>query len=234
MINFPKPGNLTASFENREHLSPDYYLLHFKLHEPFNFIPGQYVSFHISPPKLRHTMSITSVPSGDTFEILQCVAPGGQGSHWSEELTEGDEVTFTGPLGHTTLNESPHRKVFIATGCGISPYRSIITDYLRRGGKAEIMLYWGMRHVKDLFWQDELAKLATKYTNFHYFITLSQPEDGWQGAVGHVTDHVLNEEKNLTESDFYLCGGNAMITEVKKRLMEKNVPASQIFNETFY
>ncbi len=234
MINFPKPENLTASFENRKHLSPDYYLLQFKLKEPFNFVPGQYVSFHISPPKLRHTMSITSAPSGDTFEILQCVAPGGQGSQWSEELAKGDEVTFTGPLGRTTLNESLNRKVFVATGCGISPYRSIITEYLRQGGKNEITLYWGMRHIKDLFWQEELAKLAADYKNFHYLITLSQPEDGWQGAVGYVTDHVLSGEKDLSGSDFYLCGGNAMITEVKKRLLEKNVPAARIFNETFY
>lgn len=234
MNNFPTPETLTAAFESRTHLSPDYYLLQFKLKEPFKFVAGQYVSFHIAPPKLRHTMSITSAPSGNTFEILQCVAPGGQGSRWSRELAKGDEITFTGPLGRLTLNESPKRKVFVATGCGIAPFRSIIADYLKRGGKFQVRLYWGMRHVKDLFWLDELFKLSADYENFHYLITLSQPEDGWQGARGHVTGHVFKNETDLTGSEFYLCGSNAMIDDVKDKLAAQNVPDSQIFNEIFY
>lgn len=234
MSSFPAPQTLSAVFENRTHLSPDYYLLRFKAKSPFKFFAGQYVTFHIAPPKLRHTMSIASSPNEDSFEILQCVAPGGQGSHWAEELAAGAEVAFTGPLGQLTLKESPRKKIFIATGCGISPFRSIIVDYLKRDGKTEVMLYWGMRHISDLFWQEELSKLAADYPNFHYLITLSQPEDGWQGARGHVTDHLMNNEKDLLGSDFYLCGGNAMITEVKKRLLENRVPASQIFNEIFY
>ena len=179
-------------------------------------------------------MSIASVPEGDLFEILQCITPNGQGSHWALGLKNGDVVQFTGPLGRLLLNESPKKKVFVATGCGISPFRSIITYYLKHGGRSEIMLYWGMRYEKDLFWRDELVKLGAGYANFHHLITLSRPEDGWQGERGHVTEKIFNCEKDLLNSEFYLCGGNAMISDVKQKLRETGVPESQIINEKFY
>lgn len=232
-----RPQAYSAIFESRLHLSKDYYLLKFGLGkgQALAFRAGQYVSFHIGPPKMRHTMSLASPPRADSFEILQCVAPGGSGSQWTLRLSPGQSVQFTGPLGKFGINAtSPQKKIFVATGCGIAPFRSMIIDYLGKGGKSEIVLYWGMRHETDLFWQKELSELSARYPNFHYQITLSQPEDSWRGIRGRVTDHVVQQEKDLTGPEFYLCGSQAMISDVRQQLLDKNVPPEQIYNETFY
>ena len=232
------PGTYQATVSAKTHISPDYYLLRFSMISPHivAFGAGQYVSFHLGSPKLRHTMSIASPPNQDNeIDILQCVAPHGLGSQWAENLNTGDRVEFTGPLGKFTVNkESGKKKVFIATGCGIAPFRSMISAYLSDIRSDEVVLYWGMRYKKDLFWLDEWETLSAKYPSFHYFISLSKPEDSWTGLEGRITQHIFNQEQNLNESEFYLCGSREMIADIRKRLINAGVLEVQIFTETFF
>lgn len=226
----------SATVTDNTHLASDFYLVRFKTPGPTPFQAGQYVTFHIGPPKQRHIMSIASPPNkqGD-IEILQCVAPNGPGSHWAQALKPGDATQFTGPLGRFVLNrESQKRKVFIATGCGVAPIRSMILDYLTHGGTREVVLYWGMRYLRDLFWQEEFQILAKKYPNFHIYMTISQPEGEWQGLRGRVQAHVFSMEKNLTESEFYLCGSRDMIREMREQLVARGVSPDVIYNEVFF
>ncbi|MBI3577278.1 hypothetical protein HY086_04535 [Candidatus Gottesmanbacteria bacterium] len=228
----------TATVSFVKNLAGDYYHGRFELKEPssIDFIAGQYVVFQIGPPKLRHTLSITSPPQEpNRIEVLQSIAPHGEGSKWLTSLKEGDSVQFLGPVGKFTLQKTtPKQKVFVATGCGIAPLRSMLADYLGFSGGVPVVLYWGLRFESDLFWQEELAALAAAHSNFHYFVTLSKPTDGWRGMKGRVTDHVVDHVPGLLESEFYLCGNREMIVEVRKQLMDAGVAGEQIFTETFF
>lgn len=222
------------------HLAGDYFLGRFSLVRPkeIDFTAGQYVVFHIPPPKRRHTMSIASPPSQrGEIEILQQRVPGGEGSAWFASLKAGDTVRFTGPLGRFTLVDSDRPKVFVATGSGIAPIRSMIRDALngqRTGSGKPMTLYWGLRYETDIFWQDELQCLADKHQSFHYTITLSKSTDAWRGARGRVTEHVVAETPNLTEAEFYLCGSREMIADVRSLLSRHGVAAEQIVTEMFF
>lgn len=231
-----EPQIFTATTTTVNHLASDYYQIRFTLKSPdfISFFAGQYISFHVGPPKMRHPMSIISPPqTGDAIEILQDASPGGQGSKWALQLKAGDEVQFTGPLGKFTVHkESNKKKVFIATGCGIAPFRSMILDYLS-AGTATVALYWGLRHESDLFWQDEWKQLEKQYPSFTYHPALSQPQNGWQGQIGHVTDYFIAEEKDLENSEFYLCGNRGMIVDTRKFLTEHAVAEEAIFTEFF-
>lgn len=228
----------TATVTENTHVASDFYVVRFALTDPqkTSFRAGQYVTFHIGPPKQRHIMSIASPPTqNNSIEILQCVAPNGPGSHWAQALKPGDTTQFMGPLGRFTVNkEVAKRKVFIATGCGVAPLRSMILDYLSTGGKEQVVLYWGMRYIRDLFWQDELQKLTEQFPNFQLFMTLSKPENGWQGLRGRVTEHVFKNEQNLDNSEFYICGSRDMIREMRELLIAHNVSPEAIFNEVFF
>lgn len=232
------PRQFQATVSAIERLASTFYLVQFNLTDAntIDFRAGQYVVFSIPAPKLRHTMSIASTPKRrDAIEVLQDVAPGGQGSQWMLHLTPGNPVTFTGPLGRFAVNSvSSRKKVFVATGCGIAPLRSMILDYLSSGGKEQVMLYWGLRHEEDMFWQEEFARLAGEYDTFRYLVTLSQPQDNWRGTRGRVTDHVTKEETTLAASEFYLCGNRQMIIDMRKQLADRNVPEDQIYTETFF
>lgn len=227
-----KPQIYTAKVASIKNLAGDYFLGRFVLVDPrqMQFAAGQYVIFLLPPPKLRHTMSIASPPSKKAeVEILQQCVAGGEGSKWFASLQKGDMVRFTGPLGKFALNgEAARPKVFVATGSGIAPIRSMILD--RPSGT----LCWGLRHETDVFWNDELTEFARNHPDFRFMITLSQATETWKGARGRVTDHVIAETQNLTKSEFYLCGNRAMIGDMRGMLTDNGVPASQIFTETFF
>ncbi|MBI4066518.1 hypothetical protein HY411_02270 [Candidatus Gottesmanbacteria bacterium] len=233
-----KPQTFTAKVSSVTQMAGVFYVARFALAQPkeIQFQAGQYVIFKIGPPKVNHTLSIASPPAAQgSIEILQSVAPMGGGSKWLLACKPGDTVQFIGPLGKFTLQkENPRQKVFVATGCGLGPLRSMTLDYLGGGGTAPVTLWWGLRYETDVFWQEELAALAARYSNFHYTITLSKPTDGWQGSRGRVTAHVVGETPELTASEFYLCGSREMIVDTRRLLTQNGVPNEQIFTETFF
>lgn len=219
-------------------MAGEFFLGRFALVDPkeIRFQAGQYVIFQIGPPKLRHTMSIASAPSKQReIEILQQRVPGGEGSKWFAGLTSGDRVQWVGPLGKFTLGADRLRpKVFVATGSGIAPIRSMILDYLENGGRAPVTLWWGMRHETDVFWQNEFENIKAQYSNFHATTTLSQPGIPWTGQRGRVTAHVVAGTPDLVNAEFYLCGNRQMIVDIRKLLVDNGVAAEQILTETFF
>ncbi len=233
----PKPQKYQAVIEKKEQLTEFVYLVTFKLTEPSQiaFLAGQ--TFMLNVDKgINRTMSIASPPS-ETQSILMChdVSPNGPGSHWTLSHGVGDTATFMAPLGMFVLDKESHRrKILVATGTGVAPYRSMLLDYLSQDGSDDITLYWGMRHEEDLYWVDEFQELSIKYPNFRFVICLSQPSSSWQGAKGRVTAHVVQEELNIERSDIYLCGNQHMIKDMEVQLKDKQVPLHQIFKELYF
>lgn len=233
-----EPQTYTATVSSVAHLAGEFYFARFALVAPkeIAFQAGQYVIFLIGPPKQRHTLSIASATSmKGEITVLQSVAPMGGGSRWLLARKLGDTVQFLGPLGKFTLQkESLRQKVFVATGCGVAPVRSMILGYLQSGGKVPVVFYWGVRYETDLFWQEEFKQLGVEYPNFRFIMTLSKPGHAWTGARGRVTDHVVGETPELADSEFYLCGSRQMIVDMRGLLTQNGVPNEQVITETFF
>ncbi|MBI5620519.1 hypothetical protein HY949_01955 [Candidatus Gottesmanbacteria bacterium] len=128
------PQTYIATVSSVENVAGEFHVVKLMLVEPkeMQYTAGQYVICKIGPPKGNHTLSIASAPNHDgTIQLLQSVAPMGEGSKWLLGLKPGDPIQFLGPLGKFVLQkESPRPKVFVATGCGIAPLRAMIMDQL--------------------------------------------------------------------------------------------------------
>lgn len=234
---FPKPHHCTAAVSSKVKLAEKVYLVTFAMKDPpeLDFIPGQTMMLHIAEG-INRSMSIASVPS-DSKNIVMChdISPMGPGSKWTLGLSVGDSVSFMAPLGAFVLDkQSPRKKVFVATGTGVVPFRSMLLDYLENGGTDDLTLYWGLRFEEDIYWQEEFMDLSRKYPNFRFVFTLSKPTQRWSGKKGRVTDYVFSDEKNLPACDVYLCGNKEMVREVKDKLLALNVPKEQIKQELFF
>jgi NAD(P)H-flavin reductase len=181
-------------------------------------------------------MSIASIPSQkNELTMIHDVSPMGPGSKWTLALQVGDTAQIMAPLGIFTLKPNPgKRKVLVATGSGVAPFCSMVADYYSSGGKDEIILYWGLRHEEDIYWKEQFEQLSRSYPQFQFAITLSQPKDDWKGMRGRVTEHVVQEEKNILESDFYLCGSHAMVEDIKTQLATVQVPKEHITTELYF
>lgn len=235
-MQFPVPQKCSALVDSLTHLDGEVYNARFTMQTPANliFIAGQYGSFVINPTT-RRTYSFASLPR-DNSSIETCVdlTPRGPGSLWLMSLKPGEVVQFLAPLGRFVVNkENTKRKVFVATGTGISAIRSMLLDVLE-SGTLSCSLYWGVRHEENMFWDDQFELLAKKHSNFSFTRIVSQPKGQGQERIGRVTNFVTKEEKDLTNSEFYLCGNRQMIYDMKELLIEKSVPEEQIKSELFY
>lgn len=198
------------------------------------FRAGQNMMLMISPG-VNRTMSIASPPSATDILMVHDISPMGPGSKWTLGLKVGDSATIVAPTGGIlSFLDTPKRKVMVATGTGIAPFHAMILDAIEKKSSVPMMLYWGQRYEQDVYWKEEFDAIAGSASTFSWKQILSRPTPAWQGLTGHVTEHVLLMEKDLTGSEFYICGNKAMTEEVKAKLLEKNVPKEQIKTELFY
>lgn len=228
---------ITAQVISNKKITKDIYEATFKMVEPvsLDFKSGQHLIFEISSRAVRQ-YSIASAPQNrDTFELCVDVLPQGPGSKFFEGLKAGDVVKCRGPWGRFLLSPAglPH-KVFVATGVGITPFKSMILDLFASGFKGQVDLYFGVRHEEDIFYFDQFEELASKWPQFKFMPTLSRPTGEWAGLKGRVTEHLKSGSFASFDSEFYICGSGQMITDVRALLLEKGIPDTQIHFEKFF
>jgi|SRR5579859_1056941 len=237
-----RPQQLTAKLSDKTVLNEKFTQFSFELAQPhrLEFSAGQYISLALPNEKgERRSYSICSSPENDHgFEILLDITPMGKATQYLNNLKFGEEIQFLAPLGLFTISPELEKKqqplIFVATGSGIAPYRSMLADQLqqKRNG-AKIILYWGLRYVQELFWEEEFEEMETAFPNFQFHPTISQPVPEWTLCRGRVTN-CLSVHQQPTDADYFLCGSSAMIDDVIKLLHEKNVPKEKIHRELFY
>jgi NAD(P)H-flavin reductase len=165
--------------------------------------------------------------------------PGGLGSSYFGALQKGSQLHFTGPMGFF-VPDLRHEgdAVFVATGAGIAAAYPMALDIATRADETgRVILHWGMRSQKDLYWLDRLDALAKRSTRFEPKIALSQPEGDWSGLRGRVTEHVLRavDGKSFDRPIYYLVGHGDMIRDMKTGLEGRGVDRKkQIRTEVFY
>jgi len=201
------------------------------------FVAGQFVSFEINRPGSRtpatRPYSIASPPQQtDRVALVLNRVPGGPGSTYLFGVREGDAMTFKGPLGSFTLHENQRDVLFVATGTGIAPIRSMLWSLAVRGSTRRITLLWGLRSELDLYYEDELTILRQQLPNLSATITLSQPVGDWHGPVGRVSPLVTDAVTTTSNLEAYLCGNGGMIRDVRDIIRQKGL--CPIYTEQYY
>jgi ferredoxin-NADP reductase len=206
---------------------------------PFDFRPGQFLAIQEDVPGvgLQHSPYCMFMPaSADrTFEMLIRVFPEGPLSHYLSSMRPGAPLAFRGPSGRSMLpKDDDSDLVLLATGVGISPFHALVLEMLRHGDRRGIRLFWGLRLVEDICLTDELDALAAAHPNFTYAISLSQPEEGWTGLRGRLTESVPPLLERLGGIRYYLSGNGAMAEEMEMALSDMGVDRTLIHQERFF
>ena len=230
----------SAEVSRIQDLTHDVRAIELRLLEPssITFKAGQFVSFEVpkqgQPRPVTRPYSIASPPGQrDRILLVLNLVQGGPGSSYLFGLREGERASFNGPAGAFYLREEGVRDLlFVATGTGIAPLRSMILAQLERGESRSVTLFWGLRSQRDLYWQEELTALAADHPNFSFVTTLSRPDPGWEGASGRVTAVIDTQVSSVGNLAVYLCGGSGMIKDVTARLNAKGL--CPIYREKYY
>ncbi|MFO0613960.1 MAG: FAD-dependent oxidoreductase [Polyangiaceae bacterium] len=213
---------------------------------PLRFSPGQWVNVHLATAsdaeqEVKRAYSIASAPRADNrFELAITRVEGGPMSEALHRLDVGATVRAVGPSGLFTraaTDETP--ALFVATGTGITPLRSMIAaaadaGVLDRGTKMVVL--FGVRTQADILYRDEFDRLAAQHPNVRFVVTLSKPDAAWTGRVGYVQTHVRELWDELAEptANAYVCGLEKMVKSVRDVLRnEAGVGRRQVHQERY-
>jgi ferredoxin-NADP reductase len=193
----------------------------------FGFVPGQWLSVRATTPdgeEITRAYSIASPPS-DNSHVAFCLnrVQDGFMSNYLCNLDEGATVEFQGPFGDFILRPPLRDIVFVATGTGIAPFRSMLhwlygigpSDHRAIGssetGSPQFWLLFGARYEGDIYYREEFEGLAARHANFHFLPTLSRPTADWKGLRGYVQEHLPEVVGTRTDMHAYICGLDKMV-----------------------
>src|SRR6476469_7188483 len=133
----------------------------------FGFVAGQWLSFKTNKPdgeEITRAYSIASPPGNDNrFALCLNRVQDGFMSNFLCDMNVGEEITCQGPFGDFILRPPLLDAVFIATGTGIAPFRSMLHWLLAEPGRhqdKQLSLLFGNRTSEDIYYHEEFQKLA--------------------------------------------------------------------------
>ena len=191
----------------------------------FEFKAGQYLVLNVPGERKAREYSIYSSETDPFIELLiKEVNPGGEFSKDLRHIKVGTVVQIAGPFGFFIVKDEVLQKkqpiVFVATGTGISPFRSIIRSYPELNYK----IIHGVRTADEAYHRED-------YPAENFVLCTSRDEQGDYKC--RVTDY-LKEQPINNDALYYLCGNSAMVDEVTDYLEENGFPLEQIKTEIFF
>jgi len=163
----------------------------------------------------------------------------------------GDKVTISGPYGEFFIKETDSEMLYIGGGAGMAPLRSHLYELFKTIKTGRKVTYWyGGRSKRELFYLDHFKHLEEKFSNFKFYIVLSEPleVDNWKvkkdmqdeagdGFVGFVhqavIDQYLSKHDSPEEIEYYFCGPPMMNQAVLKMCDDWGVPEENVSFDDF-
>ena len=176
-----------------------------------------------------------ALPPGSRPEV-----PPGMVSSYLFGVNAGEVIEVSGPYGNFFATDSDREMIVIGGGVGMAPLRAIVFDQLENRQSGLTISYWyGARERIDLYYADEMERLAREHENFSWHVALSDPvpDDAWGGDTGFIHDVVyrryLKDHPNPSACEYYLCGPPLMIEAVRAMLEKLGVAPEDVFFDDF-
>jgi ring-1,2-phenylacetyl-CoA epoxidase subunit PaaE len=221
----------------------------------FTFKQGQYLTLkaNVDGEEIRRSYSICSAPFENELRVAIKKVEGGKFSTYvNEKLKKGDTLEVAPPDGRfTTLLNLNHKKhyVLIAAGSGITPILSILKSVLKEEPQSEVTLIYGNKNAASVIFREEIEGLKNKnMQRLRVFHVLSRERVDAELLHGRINaskmkdfsekmPEILLRNEIPTESgrgsEYFLCGPEDMINDIRQVLSEHNIDAKNIHFELF-
>ena len=201
-------------------------------HKKIGVSAGQYVYLQ---PGLRHEEHPFSVPEYDneTGELLIAYKVFGAFTRKLSKMLAGETLLVDGSYGVFTreLNDvPPPGSVFIAGGIGMTPF----FRHAFRRKDARYVLFYANQTVQSAVLRNQLKQ----HLGERYIDVFSREQPGSLSDTnieyGYVNVTVIAKYvQDLASRQYYICGPQGLIDDLKKELLEAGVPHANIHAEEF-
>jgi CDP-4-dehydro-6-deoxyglucose reductase len=231
---------LPCRVQKLERAADDVMIVGLKLpaNERLQFLAGQYIDFLLKGGE-RRSFSMANAPHADELIELHIrqVAGGTFTDHVFSKMKERDILRLEGPLGSFFLREESAKPiVFVASGTGFAPIKSILETAFHRNVARPMVLYWGARRPKDLYLNALPEKWAREHANFKYVPVISEAraEDAWSGRGGFVHRAVMEDLPDLSQHQVYACGVPVMVDSARRDFTTLcGLPEDEFYADSF-
>ncbi|MBL4796131.1 MAG: 2Fe-2S iron-sulfur cluster binding domain-containing protein [Oleispira sp.] len=220
-----------------------------------DFLPGQYLSLMVpsesdadsaSSALLKRCYSLASWQQGtDFYELgIQREVEGKVSTWLHDNLQLGSVISALPPKGNFVINgKQTDHTVLIAGGIGITPLRAMVHQFICQIGENQfgknksMSLFYCAKSIAEMCYVDEFIQLADECSDFMFYPFLTQGVPAAQFTAGRLSAELLTKKLDLRldklKGDYYLCGPNAMMDELKVGLTEQGIAADHIHFERF-
>ncbi len=210
------------------------------------FTAGQFITVYFPETGIVEgkAYSISSAPNEPSLSITARAI--GEFSNRLCAMEPGDLITASLPYGYfSSANEDGSADagdlILIAAGIGITPFRSIIRDAVKKNPARKIALFYTARNVADMVFKNEFDTLKKANQNFatHYFATREsdmlpsvlnrrmRPEDVFK-ACGTMSGGDFKNPEVL------ICGSIPFVRDFWQGLRAGGVSEEAIYTEAFF
>ena len=206
--------------------------------ERLQFLAGQYLEIILRDGK-RRAYSMANPPQDDArIELHVRRMPGGVFTEYVfERMKEKDILRFEGPLGTFFLRQDSDKPiVFVASGTGFAPIKSVLLHAFHLGTRRQLVLYWGGRRPKDIYLDDLCRQWQAEHDNFSFIPVVSDAlaEDAWQGRTGFVHRAVMEDFPDLSGYQVYVCGAPIVVESAHQEFTAQcKLPEEEFFSDAF-
>jgi len=206
--------------------------------ERLQFLAGQYLEIILRDGK-RRAYSMANPPQDDArIELHVRRMPGGVFTEYVfERMKEKDILRFEGPLGTFFLREDSDKPiVFVASGTGFAPIKSVLLHAFHLGTRRQLVLYWGGRRPKDIYLDDLCRQWQAEHDNFSFIPVVSDAlaEDAWLGRTGFVHRAVMEDFPDLSGYQVYVCGAPIVVESAHQDFTAQcKLPEEEFFSDAF-
>ncbi|MBD3419281.1 MAG: NAD(P)-binding protein [Chitinivibrionales bacterium] len=223
----PVGDKVSARLVEKNLLTKSIYEFVYRLPAPVAFLPGQFAKIMYSDVDYG-SYSIADIQDTRLRFIID-LKFGGAYVDYFYNLQMGEFSTIRLPIGDFTLRPTSNRKVFCATGTGISPLLPMLKTLDSAPDKQRATLFFGCRYRRDNFIERYTAKFGG---NLHLDVMPCISGEQVDGAYfGRVTGLLHELDDDIHSSDFYISGNPAMVRDVASLLEKKG--AGRIYYEKF-
>jgi ring-1,2-phenylacetyl-CoA epoxidase subunit PaaE len=215
------------------------------LADDFAFTQGQYLTLRsrIGGKEIQRCYSICSgVDDGALRVGIKQVEDGAFSTWANQELSTGELIEVMPPRGNFFAELQPDATrsyLCISAGSGITPVLSIIKTVLAREPQSKVTLIYGNQRTASMMFRNELAFLKNRYMQrFHWINIFSREPQEAEILSGHINNRKGRElNRRLIRirdfDEFFLCGPEAMISEVSRGLRYEGIEEEHIHFELF-
>lgn len=211
--------------------------------ELLDFTPGQFISVHFEhgDKVLRRSYSLANRPKNQQIEFALSYVEGGAASNLLFGLKPGDKIDISGPYGRLTLRDNtPERYILVATGTGVTPYRSMLPELAKRlddHPNLSVELLLGVQKRADALYEEEFLAFAKQHPRFHFHIHFSREhaDDLTEShqCTGYVQTAFSHLKLDPATDMVYLCGNPNMIDESVTITKAIKFPIQQVVREKY-